>query len=327
MKCGERQSRRSGYFLASLVLATAAWIVVLVAQALLTSSVGHDAVGVLWFATIVQFFVNVGVTRRVFCTGGTCPHQQQIANFTSMTVVLGVIGVDRTVYSNDQRQQATAAGWIILSVINILWVLHFSKDTGAFTDKSRGFPEEEPLSAGSRSSLSQRHTASTFNQSDPPSDTMVEKHTNILPPLPSTSTSTDNSKGNPREESVLTPSHTPNATPSVDRKSVSDVNRSSRASSYLMRPYSPTTASDLNHPPSLSTVSESLQSGTTTAPEYSRRAQANWTYQAAEAEELSFTADEILYVTMAPQEKWWEARKMDGSKGMVPSNFLRLLPS
>ncbi|PBL02803.1 hypothetical protein ARMGADRAFT_1159291 [Armillaria gallica] len=304
---------------------------VLVTQALLTASVGHDAVGVLWFATIVQFFVNVGVTRRVFYTGGTCPHQHQIANFASMAVVLGVIGVDRTVYSNDQRQQATAAGWIILSVINILWILYFSKDTGAFTDKSRGFPEEEPLSAGSRSSLNQPHTASTFNQSDPPSDTMVEKHVNPLPPFPSTSTSTDNSKGNPRKESVLTPSHTPNATPSVNRKSVSDARHSSRASSYLTRPSSPTTASDLNHPPSLSTVSESLQSGMTTAPstapEYSTRVQANWTYQAADAEELSFTADEILYVTMAPQEKWWEARKTDGSKGMVPSNFLRLLPS
>ncbi|KAK0230522.1 hypothetical protein IW262DRAFT_409816 [Armillaria fumosa] len=324
MKCGERQSRRSGYFLASLVLAAVAWIMVLVAQALLTSSDGHDAVGVLWFATIVQFFVNVGVTRRVFYTRGTCPHQHQIANFASMTVVLGVIGVDRTVYSNDQRQQVTAAGWIILSVIDILWVLHFSKDTEVSTDKSRGFPEEEPLSAGSRSSLSQPHTANTCNQSDPPSDTMIEKHANPLPPLPSTSTSTDNSKGKLR---VLTPSRTPGATPSVDRKSVSDARHSCRASSYLMRPSSTTTASDLNHPSSLITVSESLQSGTTTAPEYSRRAQAIWTYQASGPEELSFTADEFLYVTTAPREKWWEARKMDGSKGIVPSNFLRLLPS
>ncbi|KAK0190704.1 hypothetical protein F5146DRAFT_1045397 [Armillaria mellea] len=315
MKCGERHSRRSSCLLASLVLAAAAWIIVLVAQALLTSSVGHDAVGVLWFATIVQFFVNVGVTRCVFHRG-MCPHQQQIANFASMSVVLGVIEVDRTVYSNDQRQQATAAGWIILSAIDILWVFHFS-DTGASTDISRGFPgEEQPLSAGSRSSSSQPHTASTSNQSDPPSDTMVEKHANPLPPLPSTSTSTENFKG---KHSVLTPSHTSGATPS-------DARHSSRASSYLMRPSS-TTASDLNHPSSLLTVAESLQSGTTTAPEYSRRVQAIWTYQAADPEELSFTADEILYVTTVPQEKWWEARKMDGSKGMVPSNFLSVLPS
>ncbi|KAK0499825.1 hypothetical protein EDD18DRAFT_1350016 [Armillaria luteobubalina] len=297
---------------------------VLVAQALLTSSVGHDAVGVLWFATVVQFFVNVGVTRRVFYTGGTCPHQHQIANFASMAVVLGVIGVDRTVYSNDQRRQVTAAGWIILSVIDILWVLHFSKDTGASLDKPQGIPEEEPLSAGSRSSLSQLHTAvSTFNQSTP-SDTMIERHVNPRPSLPSTSTSTDSSK---RKLRVLTPSHTPGATPSVDRKSVSEARHSSRASSYLMRPSSPTTASDLNHPSSLITVSESLRSGTTTAPEYSRRAQAKWTYQATDPEELSFTANEFLDVTTAPQEKWWEARKMDGSKGIVPSNFLQLLPS
>ncbi|KAK0491262.1 hypothetical protein IW261DRAFT_77880 [Armillaria novae-zelandiae] len=94
-----------------------------------------------------------------------------------------------------------------------------------------------------------------------------------------------------------------------------------------MRPSSPTTASDLNHLPSLLTVSDSLQSGTTTAPEYAMHAQATGTHQTTDPEDLSFTVDDVLYITIAPEEKWWEARKMDGSIGMVPSHFLRLLPS
>ncbi|KAK0461858.1 uncharacterized protein EV420DRAFT_1527687 [Desarmillaria tabescens] len=314
MKYGDRQTRQSSYYLASLVLACAAWFIALVPQALLTSSVGHEAVGVLWFATIIQFFVTVGVART-FYTGGMCPHRHQIAIFASIAVVFGVIGVDRTVYSNDQRQRAMAAGWIILSIIDILWVLHFSRDTGTSGDLSRALPEAEPLSMRPSSSSSQQYT--TSNQSNPPGDAMVGKHTNPLSPLPT--------------EEHQTSSRTPDAASNVNNSAGNSRDPSDVATPFQpTRPHAPTNASDLT---SLLTVTESFTSGTTTSPsivpEYSVRAQALWTYQAspADAEELSFTANEILYVSRTPKGKWWEARKMDGSRGIVPSNYLHLLPS
>lgn len=331
MKYGEQQSRQSSYYLVSLVFATAAWIMVLIAQALLTSTVGHEAVGALWFAMIIQFFVNVAVALA-FYTRGMCPHRHQIANFSSMAVVLGVIGVDRTVYSKDQSRRAIAAGWIILSAVDILWVLHFSKDARASNDLSRALPEEEPLSTRSRSSSSQPNA--TSSQSDSPNDITVK---NPLSPLPSMSRARPEVD---REESVLmaeqdqAPSQTPNAASTANRKSIGDARDSSGATGFLlpMRSSSATNAS-LNHASSLLTVSASFNSGITTAPSttvsYSSRAQACWTYQAspADAEELSFTAGDILYVARTPQGKWWEARKVDGSKDIVPSNYLRLLAS
>ncbi|KAG7449361.1 uncharacterized protein BT62DRAFT_1002942 [Guyanagaster necrorhizus] len=348
MKYGEQQSRQSSYYLVSLVFATAAWIMVLIAQALLTSTVGHEAVGALWFAMIIQFFVNVAVALA-FYTRGMCPHRHQIANFSSMAVVLGVIGVDRTVYSKDQSRRAIAAGWIILSAVDILWVLHFSKDARASNDLSRALPEEEPLSTRSRSSSSQPNA--TSSQSDSPNDITVK---NPLSPLPSMSRARPEVD---REESVLmaeqdqAPSQTPNAASTANRKSIGDARDSSGATGFLLpmvraadakqrtnntvitqRSSSATNAS-LNHASSLLTVSASFNSGITTAPSttvsYSSRAQACWTYQAspADAEELSFTAGDILYVARTPQGKWWEARKVDGSKDIVPSNYLRLLAS
>ncbi|KAK0464743.1 uncharacterized protein EV420DRAFT_1062064 [Desarmillaria tabescens] len=100
----------------------------------------------------------------------------------------------------------------------------------------------------------------------------------------------------------------------------------------ILDSYSPISPfSNRKNPSPLLTAPENVNGSTTTTPsivpEYPNRAQALYPYEASPTvpDDLSFTAGEILYVKRTSQD-WWEARKIDGSIGTVPSNFLRLVP-
>ena len=54
-------------------------------------------------------------------------------------------------------------------------------------------------------------------------------------------------------------------------------------------------------------------------------ARAMYMYQAAIAEELSFTKGDVLAVLRHQDDGWWEAEvtKQPGRTGLVPSNYLQ----
>ena len=50
----------------------------------------------------------------------------QIAILSSITCVFAVMGVDRTIYTGNRVLRANGAGWLILAVIDLLWVIYFT---------------------------------------------------------------------------------------------------------------------------------------------------------------------------------------------------------
>jgi len=55
-------------------------------------------------------------------------HHIQIVTFGSVAIVFAVIGVDQTIYSHSASLDAVAAGWLILAMVDILWVLYFTSE-------------------------------------------------------------------------------------------------------------------------------------------------------------------------------------------------------
>ncbi|KAJ1975171.1 Transmembrane osmosensor [Dimargaris xerosporica] len=59
---------------------------------------------------------------------------------------------------------------------------------------------------------------------------------------------------------------------------------------------------------------------------YAYKARAKYNYEASpdDPNELSFEKDEFMEIVDI-KGKWWQARKMDGSIGIVPSNYLEIM--
>jgi SHO1 osmosensor len=89
--------------------------------------VGHASVGTLWFAIWLQLFLVLGVVYTL-ASDSIAMHRFQIVAFGSVAIVFAVDGVNNTIFSNVSSLDAVAAGWLILAMVDILWVLYFTSE-------------------------------------------------------------------------------------------------------------------------------------------------------------------------------------------------------
>lgn len=57
----------------------------------------------------------------------------QISTFGAIAIVFAVIGVDNTIFTGVGSRDAMAAGWLILAMVDILWVLYFTSEEDSLT--------------------------------------------------------------------------------------------------------------------------------------------------------------------------------------------------
>lgn len=107
-------------------------IVPLSAPRLTVISVGHGAVGTLWFAIFLELFLVVGVLYTL-ASDSIAMHRFQISTFGAVAIVFSVLGVDAGIFTGQAARGAMAAGWLILAVVNILWVLYFTSEEDSLT--------------------------------------------------------------------------------------------------------------------------------------------------------------------------------------------------
>ena len=93
---------------------------------------GHGAVGVLWFAIFEQLFLILGVLHTL-ATDSIALNRTQISVFGAIAIVFAVFGVNDGIFSSDASLDAMGAGWLILSVVDILWVLYFTAEEDSLT--------------------------------------------------------------------------------------------------------------------------------------------------------------------------------------------------
>jgi SHO1 osmosensor len=89
--------------------------------------VGNGLVGVLWFAIFLQLFLILGVVYTL-ATDSIAMNRHQVSTFGAIAIVFAVIGVNQTIFSKVSSLNAVAAGWLILAMVDILWVLYFTSE-------------------------------------------------------------------------------------------------------------------------------------------------------------------------------------------------------
>lgn len=60
-------------------------------------------------------------------------HRFQISVFGAIAIVFAVMGVNQGIFTGKASLDAMAAGWLILSMVDILWVLYFTSEEDSLT--------------------------------------------------------------------------------------------------------------------------------------------------------------------------------------------------
>ncbi|GAA6051994.1 hypothetical protein JCM3770_003002 [Rhodotorula araucariae] len=281
-------------FLLTLLVATAGFFTAFIGQAVLESKFnsvgGGSAVGVPWFGIFLQLFLNIGVFVTL-ATDSVGANRFQLSIFLAVALVMATIGANLGIFHDESYYLAVGAGWILIALVDILWILYFtSSDDAWFTSI---FDIGSSMHFSSRSSTTgfpvhrrgpgSRAGGSTLGMSGPAGPVSYQGYAG--------------SKG---------------------------------AGSIAGTHMGPTSVSvhDLqmegNSP--AGTAPSLLGDG---APEYQApvlKARALYSYSASpdDPNEISFAKGEILDI-LDNSGKWWQARKTDGTKGIVPSNYLSLV--
>jgi len=75
----------------------------------------------------VQLFLILGVVYTL-ASDSIAMHRFQIVAFGSVAIVFAVIGVNQSIFTQVGSLDAVAAGWLILAMVDILWVLYFTSE-------------------------------------------------------------------------------------------------------------------------------------------------------------------------------------------------------
>ncbi|PCH34036.1 hypothetical protein WOLCODRAFT_148102 [Wolfiporia cocos MD-104 SS10] len=314
-------------FLFTSILAIVGWFLAFIAQAIATADLGHTRVGVLWFAIFLQLFLTLGVLHTL-ASDSIAMHRFQISVFGAAAIVFAVIGVNKGIFTGYASLDAMAAGWLILAVVDILWVLFFTSEEDSFMYYLFSLLGTGGLTPPSRRRRATRaasmHTMGAGNGyqsgfAPTPSGGMVTGYdakiaSSLGGPIGSGNSFHAGSAEGP-QRSIAGTGSIHNAAGVAER--VPSPN------SPLMGSGTPAIA-----PVSTPPAAGSPTSQTTTIPpeNFVYRAKALYSYTAnpEDPNEISFSKGEVLEI-LDKQGKWWQAKKADGSVGIAPSNYLQII--
>ncbi|BGP54500.1 hypothetical protein JCM8202_001580 [Rhodotorula sphaerocarpa] len=292
-------------FLVTQIAATAGFWTAFIGQIILESKFqssggSGSAVGVPWFGIFLQAALNVGVLVTL-ATDSVGANRFQLSVFLAVSLVIATVGVNLGIFQTASYSLAVGAGWIILAIVDILWMLYFtSSDDAWFTalfdigssvhfssrtsSGGAGFPGS--TSASRRAGSASGHGAATTMGMTGAGGAGVSY------------ASYHNLGGGPSK------------------------GPGSAASHHLGGPAT-ISVQDLHEGTSAIGQSDAVSSVGTAS--VSLKARALYSYSASpdDPNEVSFTKGEILDI-VDNSGKWWQARKADGSRGIVPSNYLTL---
>ncbi|KAI0299788.1 hypothetical protein BC826DRAFT_906009 [Russula brevipes] len=325
-------------FLFTTVFAVLAWVIAFIGQIVATAKFGRASVGTLWFAIWLQLFLILGVVYTL-ASDSIAMHRFQIVAFGSVAIVFAVIGVDQSIYTSVASLDTVAAGWLILAMVDILWVLYFTSEedslslylfnslgTGGLTPPSRRrrtrtTSMHNPASYGGGGGYSAPGIAAggydtKLNNSFAPETGGSPLHNMNGPPPAQSQKSATSVAGQ------TSPGPTPSAFGAADTSALgaADTSGPQGVNSPLMSTPGNAGIGAGGGPP----LPADTSVGSDTSYPYKAKALYAYTASPDDPNEISFSKGEILDI-IDRNGKWWQARKEDGTLGIAPSNYLQII--
>ncbi|KAJ7271489.1 hypothetical protein C8J57DRAFT_1064751 [Mycena rebaudengoi] len=320
--------RTSYLFLLTGVVAIVTWTVALVGQAVWAKQVGFKVVGILWFAILLQAVLTVGFILTI-ATDSVATNRLQMSVFGGIAVVYAVTGVQAGIFSASIAAQAMSAGWLILTIVDIIWVLYFTSEEDSLLLNLFNL-----LGSGGLSPTSQRRRRGIHSMANAqfphPIHAVYTRNPNYA--LGAGVGSHDMNNDAKTSESVGSVS-----TLNADRRSITSRSSLVSAPAHPTSPTFPTVPSPTVAPPifdpalamvrksALQLVSQDAPPPFVSPSESSPvTLKPNHTASPEDPTEMSFKKGDILDIEDR-QGKWWEAKRADGTVGIVPSNYLQII--
>lgn len=293
------------FALATISIAYLAWMIAFIAS--LISDIRSDFPNFAWWAIAYMLCCIVGVLV-VVASDSTQTYHVAIVGFLAAGLVFTSSVINALVYSADGAKEAAAAGFILLSMVAIVWIFYFGSTPQA---AHRGYIDSFALhKEQQRGSMRNSRPLSPHYR---PETTVSGNH------APQMYTS---AQLNGFETSSPVSGYPGGLAGQQDRNASQPRFGGPMASQSPAQ--TPTAAAPLgglggeDH--------QTNRNDVVSATEYPYRAKAIYSYEANpdDANEISFSKHEILEVSDV-SGRWWQAKKESGETGIAPSNYLILL--
>ncbi|KAI8937900.1 Transmembrane osmosensor [Plenodomus lindquistii] len=280
------------FALATISIALLAWIIAFVSS--IISAIRGGFPNFAWWTLVFMFFCIAGVTVTV-ASGAERTYHVAIVGFLAAGLVFTTSSVNSLVYSPIAPFEAAAAGYILLSMIAIVWIFYYGSQPQAshraFVD-SYALHKEHPGSRSSRpisNGYTNRPETQVTNQAP-------QMYTSAQLNGFETSSPVSGYPGGPAGAN----------------------GRNSSAPQFG--------GISNNGIPNAATPTQDEPHQQEASIEYPYRAKAIYSYEANpdDANEISFQKHDVLEVSDV-SGRWWQAKKPNGETGIAPSNYLILL--
>ncbi|KAG6873829.1 hypothetical protein C0995_010441 [Termitomyces sp. Mi166 len=343
-------------FLFTTILAIIGWFVAFIGQVVTTARFGNGGVGVLWFAIFLQLFLILGVIYTL-ASDSISMHRFQISIFGSIAIVFAVTGVDQGIFTHVGSRDAMAAGWLILAIVDILWVLYFTSEedslslhifnsmgTGGLTPPSRRRRTRAQNSmhmATNNGYVGNYGSGGGIGSHDPYESKYVggigdgaygstgpagiESHGAYGSTGPAGIKSQNSFTAGSLNEQTRSMGNVTSGAGSIHNSPTTGP--TSIGGGETQGPNSPLMAGVGAGAGVLATGTSPLPENALSAePTFSYKARALYAYTASpdDPSEMSFAKGDILDI-VDKNGKWWHARKPDGKIGIAPSNYLQII--